>query len=71
MLSQKRFLDYVKQMKPVEERLQKSSQSAFYKWLCRNGFGTNEQITKYYKSRSKENASQLKRRVIIEELVND
>lgn len=71
MLSQKRFLDHVKSLKPDDEKLQKASQSSFYKWLCRNGFGTKEQITNYYKSRSKEIANQLKRRVIIEELVDD
>lgn len=71
LLSQKRFLDHVKSLRSDDEKLQKASQSSFYKWLCRNGFGTKEQITKYYKSRSKEVANQLKRRVIIEELVED
>jgi len=71
LLSQKKFLEMVKSMRKGSEELQGTTQSAFYKWLSRNGLGTREQITKYYKSRSKEIANHLKRRVIIEELISD
>lgn len=70
-LSQKKFLEMVKSMRPSDEELQDTTQSTFYKWLCRNGLGTKEQITNYYRSRSKEVANSLKRRVIIDELIND
>jgi hypothetical protein len=71
LLSQKNFLGMIKKFKPEDERVQKATQSTFYKWLCRNGLGTETQITKYYVSRSKEIANKVKRRVIIEELVDD
>jgi len=71
LLSQKNFLGMIKKFKPEDDRVQKATQSTFYKWLCRNGLGTEKQITKYYVSRSKEIANKVKRRVIIEELVDD
>lgn len=71
LLSQKKLLSMVKGFKPDNESLQQTPQSSFYKWLCRNGLGTKQQITNYYVSRSKEVANSLKRRVIIEELIDD
>ncbi len=68
-LSQKVFLQYIKAFKPENEKLQKVTQPMFYKWLCRNGLGTKEQITKYYVSRSKEIANVTKRKVMIKELI--
>lgn len=71
LLSQKKFLSLVKNFRPNDNKLQDTPQSAFYKWLCRNGLGTREQITNYYVSRSKETANKLKRTIIIEELIDD
>lgn len=71
LLSQKKLLSMVKGFQPDNELLQQTPQSSFYKWLCRNGLGTKQQITNYYVSRSKEVANSLKRRVIIEELIDD
>jgi hypothetical protein len=71
LLSQKKFLILVKNFRPDDTKLQETPQSSFYKWLCRNGLGTREQITNYYVSRSKETANKLKRTVIIEELIDD
>lgn len=71
LLSQKKFLALVKNFRPNDAKLQDTPQSSFYKWLCRNGLGTRDQITNYYVSRSKETANKLKRTVIIEELIDD
>lgn len=71
LLSQKKFLALVKNFRPNDTKLQETPQSSFYKWLCRNGLGTRDQITNYYVSRSKETANKLKRTVIIEELIAD
>jgi len=70
LLSQKKFLENVKLAQPSNEELQRQSQSSFYKWLCRNGYGTKEQITNYYKSRAKEKAIQIKRDVQLADLVS-
>ena len=71
LLSQKRFLELVKGLSPNEMKLQESTQSSFYKWLSRNGLGTKEQITNYYKSRSKEVANQEKRSIMIEDMIEE
>jgi hypothetical protein len=47
------------------------SETVLTKWMLKNGYSTKEQITNYYKSRSKERTNKIKRGVMIDELVSD